>query len=139
MKTDFLKSLLSTSGISGYETPATKIIENAWKPLTDELSQSALGSLHGLKRGAGDDPRPALMVAVHQDAIGLMVRQIEGEFLHIANIGGIDIRVLAGQAVTVHAERGDLPGIIVQPPAHLLPEGASKGAVALKHLLVMWG
>ena len=136
MKTDFLKSLLSTSGLSGYESPATKIIEEAWKPLTDELSQSALGSLHGLKRGAGEEPRPSLMIAAHQDAIGLIVSQISGEFLHIANIGGIDIRVLAGQAVTVHAERGDLPGIIVQPPAHLLPEGAAKGAVPLKHLLV---
>ena len=136
MKTDFLKSLLSTSGISGYESPATRLIEDAWKPLTDEISQSALGSLHGLKRGSGDSPRPSLMIAVHQDAIGLIVSQITGEFLHIAPIGGIDIRVLAGQAVTVHTERGDLPGIIVQPPAHLLPDGAAKGAVPLKHLLV---
>ena len=136
MKTDFLKSLLSTSGLSGFETPAAQLIEDAWKPLTDELSQSALGSVHGLKRGSGKDPRPSVMVATHMDAIGLIVSQINGEFLHIANIGGIDIRVLAGQAVNVHAETGSLPGIIVQPPAHLLPEGAADGAVALKHLLV---
>ena len=136
MKTDFLKSLLSTSGLSGFEAPATQIIEETWKPLTDELSTSALGSLHGIKHGDGKEPRPSLMIATHQDAIGLIVRQISGEFLHITNLGGIDIRVLPGQAVNVHAETGALPGIIVQPPAHLLPKGVSTGAVALKHLLV---
>jgi endoglucanase len=136
MKTDFLKSLLSVAGLSGYESPATKLIEEAWKPLTDELGQSMLGSLHGLKRGSGNAPRPSLMIAAHQDAIGLIVSKVDGEFLHIANLGGIDIRVLPGQAVTVHAERGDLPGIIVQPPAHLLPEDAANGAVPLRHLLV---
>ena len=135
MSTEFLKSLISTSGLSGFETPVTRLIVSAWRPLTDELSLSALGSLHGLKRGDGQGPRPALMIATHMDAIGLIVTKISGEFLHITNIGGIDIRVLPGQAVTVHG-KSDLPGIIVQPPAHLLPEGAAEGAVGLIHLLV---
>ncbi len=134
MKTDFLKTLLSASGLSGFEAPVTELIQKKWGPITDELSLSALGSLHGIKRGSGKSH--SLMIAVHQDAIGLIVRQIDGEFLHITNLGGIDIRVLPGQAVNVHADTGVLPGIICQPPAHLLPEGAAKGAVALKHLLV---
>ena len=112
-----------------------RLIEKEWQPLTDELSLSRLGSLHGLKRGSAPKPRPSVMVAAHMDAIGLIVTNINGEFLHIAEIGGVDIRVLPGQAVTVHGT-SELPGIIVQPPAHLLPKGASKGAVALKHLLV---
>ncbi len=132
--TELLKELISVSGLSGFETPAAALIEEKWRPLTDELSLSALGSLHGLKRGSGEGK--SVMIATHMDAIGLIVSSIDGEFLHISNLGGIDIRVLPGQAVTVHAERGDLPGIIVQPPAHLLPEGAAKGAIALKHLLV---
>ncbi len=136
MKTDFLKSLLSYSGLSGFEAPVAQLIEEKWMPLTDEVSQSALGSLHGLKRGSGQEPRRSVMIATHMDAIGLIVSKISGEFLHVANLGGVDIRVLPGQAVTVHAENGDLPGIIVQPPAHLLPEGEAKGAVALKHLLI---
>ncbi len=139
MKTDFLKSLLSVSGLSGYEAPATDLIENAWKPLTDELSRSALGSLHGLKRGLGKESRPSVMIAAHQDAIGLMVSRIEGEFLHITNIGGIDIRVLPGQAVTIHTKYGALPGVIASPPAHLLPADATEGAVALRNLLVDTG
>ncbi|MBT3320918.1 MAG: M20/M25/M40 family metallo-hydrolase [Anaerolineae bacterium] len=134
MKTDFLKSLLSASGLSGFEAPVTKIIQEKWEPLTDVLSLSPLGSLHGIKRGSGKSH--SLMIATHMDSIGLIVDQIDGEFLRIVNIGGIDIRVLPGQAVNVHAGAGVLPGIICQPPAHLLPEGAGKGAVALKDLLV---
>jgi len=132
-RTDFLKALISTSGLSGFESPVTGLIEDAWKPLTDELNISALGSLHGLKRGSGKSH--SLMIATHMDAIGLMVSNISGEFLHITNLGGIDTRVLPGQAVIVHGT-SHIPGVIVQPPAHLLPEGAAKGAVALKHLLV---
>lgn len=132
--TDFLKSIISTSGLSGFEAPVARLIKERWSPLTDELSQSALGSIHALKRGTGKDH--SVMIATHMDAIGLIVSKVDGEFLRISGIGGIDIRVLPGQAVTVHTKSGDLPGIIVQPPAHLLPKGASKGAVALQHLLV---
>mgnify|MGYP002640068309 CR=1 FL=1 len=134
---DLVKDLISISGLSGFETPATRLIEEKWRPLTDELSVSTLGSLHGLKRGSGQGK--SVIIATHMDAIGLIVKKVDGEFLRVANLGGIDIRVLPGQAVTVHTERGELPGVIVQPPAHLLPEGDAKGAIALKHLLVDLG
>lgn len=139
MKTDFLKSLLNAPGLSGFEAPVTALIENAWEPLTDEREISALGSLHGLKRGKGEGPRPSLMIATHMDAIGLIVREVEGEFLYLSALGGIDIRVLPGQAVMVHAKDGDLPGVIAMPPARLLPEDAGDGAVPLKYLLVDLG
>ncbi len=135
--TEFLKELISTPGLSGFESSVAKIIKERWMPLTDEINQSTLGSLHGLKRGTGK--KRSIMIATHMDAIGLIVSKVKGEFLHVANLGGVDIRVLPGQAVTVHAENGDLPGVIVQPPAHLLPEGEVKEAIALKHLLIDLG
>ena len=112
-----------------------RLIEEIWHPLVDEISLSNLGSLHGLKHGSAKEPRHSVMIATHMDAIGLMVSSISGEFLHITNIGGIDIRVLPGQEVLVHGT-SDMPGIVIQPPAHLLPDDAGDGAVALKHLLV---
>jgi endoglucanase len=72
------------------------------------------------------------------DAIGLMVTSIVDGFLRVTEIGGLDARVLPGQLVTVHG-RQNLPGVIVQPPAHLLPQEAGDGAVALKYLLVDTG
>lgn len=134
----FLKELISTSGLSGYEDPVRRLIEEAWHPLVDEIGTSRVGSLHALKRGTGGEPRPSLLLAAHMDAIGLMVTGIDGEFLRITEIGGLDPRVLPGQIVTVHG-REDLPGLIVQPPAHLLPPDNRNGPVQLNNLLVDTG
>jgi len=132
----FLKSLLSVSGLSGYEEPVARLIEEEWRPLVDELSTSRVGSVHGLKKGAGRDPRPSVMLAAHMDAIGLMVTQIQDGFLRITAIGDVDPRILPGQVVVVHAEKGDLPGVIVMPPARLLPPGVGDGVVDIPHLFV---
>jgi endoglucanase len=134
----FLKSLISAPGLSGHETPVRNLIEAAWEPLTDELSASPLGSLHGLKRGRGAEPRPGILLAAHMDAIGLMVSGVVQGFLRFTEVGGLDVRVLPGQLVTVHG-REDLPGVIVQPPARLLPADAQNGPVPLKYLLVDTG
>jgi putative aminopeptidase FrvX len=139
----FLKSLLSVSGLSAYETPVANLIEARWKPLVDETSLSRLGSLHGLKHGSGKPPRSSVMIATHMDAIGLMVTKITDGFLHITEIGGIDPRVLPGTPVIVHATGGggsmDLPGVVVMPPENLLPEGIDGKAIPLKYLLVDTG
>jgi tetrahedral aminopeptidase len=131
----FLKELISAPGISGYETGVRPIIEKAWEPITDQLNLSRLGSLHGLQKGVGGEPRPSIMVATHMDAIGLMVNAIVHGFLRVVAIGGIDVRVLPGQMVTVHG-RQDLPGMIVTTPARFLPAQAQGGVTPLEYLLV---
>ncbi len=137
----FLKSLLSISGLSGFERPAAKIIEEKWRPLVDEISISRVGSLHGLKKGSGKEPRPSIMIATHMDAIGMRVVQIRDGFLHITNVGGVDIRVLPGMEVIVHASGSgeELPAVIAMPSARFLPESEGDGVVAIKHLLVDTG
>ena len=143
----FLKSLITVSGLSGYEGPVAQIIEEKWKPLVDKVSTSRLGSLHALKYGKGDashppagnDKRsqkhPTIMIATHMDAIGLMVTEIVDGFLHVTEIGGIDARILPGTPVTVHGKQ-NLPGAVVMPPLKTLPEGVREEAIPLRHLLV---
>ena len=137
----FLKSLVSVSGLSGFETPAARIIEEKWRLLVDEVSISRVGSLHGLKKGSGTTPRPSVMIAAHMDAIGMSVSKITDGFLHITNIGGIDVRVLPGAAVNVHASGSgeELPAVIAMPPANLLPESVGDGVVGINYLLVDMG
>ena len=136
----YLKSLLSVPGLSGYETPVARLIEAEWRPLVDELSLSRLGSVHGFKQGSGTDPRPSVMLAAHMDAIGLMVTGIEDGFLRIAAVGGVDPRILPGQAVVVHATGGDdqiaLPGVVLMPHTRLLPQGKGDGVVEMEYLFV---
>jgi len=130
-----LETLCTAPGLSGHESPVREILEENWRPITDDLSVSRLGSLHGLKRGSAAEPRPSILIATHMDAIGLMVTGIVNGLLRVTEIGGLDARVLPGQLVTVHG-RQELPGIIVQPPAHLLPADAKSGPVPIKYLLV---
>ncbi len=139
--TPFLKSLLSTAGISSYETPATQLITGKWRPLVDETRLSRLGSLEALKKGAGPEPRPSIMIATHMDAIGMMVTSIADGFLHFTQVGGIDPRILPGTPVIVHASASseELPGIVVMPPARALPVSVSDGVVGLEHLLIDLG
>lgn len=134
----FLKSLTSASGLSGYEAPVRDLIEEAWRPLTDEVDVSRLGSLHGLRRGTAPEPRASLLLGAHMDAIGLMVTGVVDGFLRMTQVGGLDPRVLPGQSVTIHG-REDMHGVIVQPPSHLLPPGNQQGPVAIKNLLVDTG
>jgi tetrahedral aminopeptidase len=133
-----LKKLISTSGLSGHEMPVRDLIHEAWQPLTDELSLSRIGSLHGLKRGTAPEPRSSILIAAHMDAIGLMVTSVQEELLRITSVGGIDVRVLPGQIVTVHG-REDLPGVIAHPPARMLPDDLQKKAIPLEHLFVDTG
>jgi len=111
------------------------MIEAEWRPLTDQISISRLGSLQAIKRGGSPAPRRSVLLAAHMDAIGMMVTGIADGFLRLTEIGGIDSRVLPGQLVTVHG-RQDLPGIIVQPPSHQLPSEFTSSPVPLNHLLI---
>lgn len=133
-----LKELTALPGLSGYEQAVCQYLTRLWQPLTDEIKVSPLGSLHALRRGCGSDPRPAVLLAAHMDVIGLMVSKIDGEFLHVTRVGGIDARVLAGQLVTVHGKR-DLPGILALTPASLLPPGRNHKNLQLEDILVDTG
>lgn len=134
----FLKSLLSVPGLSGYETPAMRLIDEAWQPLVSETRLSRLGSLEALKKGSAPEPRPAILIATHMDAIGMMVTSIKDGFLFMTMVGGVDARVLPGTPVTVHASitGEDLPGVVAQPPARLLPASMGDNPVPLDHLMV---
>jgi tetrahedral aminopeptidase len=137
----FLKSLISVSGLSGYESPVAKLIAEKWSLLVDETSISRVGSLHGFKKGNGESSRPSVMIATHMDAIGMRVSKIVDGFLHITNIGGIDVRVLPGAVVTVHATKSgeELPAVVVMPPAQFLPGSVGDGFATINNLLVDTG
>jgi len=121
---EFLHSLLFAPGLSGFERPVSDLIAEAWRPLTDEITSSPIGSLHALRKAASAEPRPSLMIAAHMDGIGLLVKDIKDGFLTITQIGGVDPRVLPGQLVTVHGVR-EIAGIVQMIPDRFLPTSAA--------------
>lgn len=134
----FLKQMLSLPGLSGNEAPIREVIADAWRPFVDEFSTSPLGSLHGLRRGQAAEPRPRILLAAHMDAIGLMVTGIADGFLRFTEIGGIDPRILPGQAVIVHGQK-DLPAIVVQPADRLVKPEHGGSPLPMSDLLIDTG
>jgi len=136
---DFLKKMISLPGLSGYEDPVRELIAETWRPLVDELTVSKLGSLHGLRKGSGPEPRPRILLAAHMDAIGLMVTRVTPEgFIHFTEVGGVDPRILVSTPVIVYGRR-ELPGIVAQPLARVLPPSLKGSPVGLEHLIVDTG
>lgn len=133
-----LQTLTETPGPSGYEQPVARVIEEAWRPHVDSFIRDRVGNLIALKQGQGREPRPRLLLAAHMDEIALMVSQIESHngygFLRLTNVGGVDVRHLYGQLVTVHGRR-DLPGMLGSLPASMLPEDKRDKAFGFEELV----
>jgi endoglucanase len=73
------------------------------------------------------------------DQIGLMVTEIKAGLLRVTGVGGVDQRTLPGLTVTVHTQTGDLPGVVVLPPGHTLPEDLAGKGIPVKYLWVDTG
>ncbi|MCJ7623161.1 MAG: M20/M25/M40 family metallo-hydrolase, partial [Anaerolineaceae bacterium] len=132
---EFLKEMISASGVSGHESSVREIITKKWAPLVDTLQVSRLGSLEGLKCGSGEGKRRSILLAGHMDAIGLMATGVEAGFIRMTSIGGVDPRVLPGQQVVVKG-REVLKGVIIQPPDRMIADHKSGAPVGIEDLYV---
>jgi tetrahedral aminopeptidase len=125
-----LRRLAGADGPSGQETRAQKVAQELCGPYVTEVRLDALGNMIAHRPGsASDQSRSSIMLAAHLDEIGLMVTKVEGSFLHLARIGGIDPRTLLCQEVTVYpsgegSERypDGLSGYIGARPPHVLSQ-----------------
>ena len=132
-----LKQLTESPGPSGDERGIAATVADLWRPLVDEIITDRVGSLLGLKRGAGDQPRPSILLAAHQDELGLMVSRVVDHhgsgFLRVSGLGGVDRRQLVGQLVVVHG-REPLTGVLGGLPDSMLPEKERGQAYTYEHL-----
>lgn len=133
--TELLRQLSEAAGVSGYEDAVRALVRDALAPLADELSTDALGNLIALQRGEGEGPRPSIMLAAHMDEIGLMVSGYAGSFLRFHTVGGVDLRTLPGQEVTVHGTQ-PLAGIVASRPPHVLSADERSKPVPLDKLFI---
>ncbi len=129
----FLQRLSEAPGISGYEHTIRDVVIEEFKRYSDDVQVHKMGSVIGLRRGQGAEPRCRVMLAGHMDEIGLMVSKIDDGFLRVAEVGGIDPRILPGLEVMVHG-RKDLPGIVGTRPPHVL-SAEDRGKVTPLHEL----
>lgn len=134
-----LQTLTTTPGPSGLEQDIAAVVAEMWRPYADTVETDRLGNLIALKDGAGERPRPRVLLAAHMDEIALMVTEVAEAFgngyLRITNIGGPDRRQMLGQRVTVHG-RQNVRGVIGALPSRLLAAERRNNAHAYEDLIV---
>ena len=117
LKNDILR-LCSVMSVSGFEYRAASEIEEIYRKDFDEIGSDRVGNITLLKRSRRHNA-PAILVDTHLDEVGMMVSDvIEGGFLRIVNIGGIDAAIMQAADVTVYGKE-ILRGVIASIPPHL--------------------
>ncbi len=135
---DDIKSLCALFSLSGFEYRGADEIRALWGNDFDELRTDAVGN-HVLLKRSGKENAPKILIDAHFDEVGMIVTEVlEGGFLRMTNIGGIDRAILQAADVCVYAKDEVLNGVIISAPPHL--RSASDGKLpALDKLLVDMG
>ena len=136
MDMSLLKRLTEAPGVSGLEGPVREIVRDALSGLSKDFSTDPMGNL--ITRIPG--PGPRLLLDAHMDEVGFLVRHIDKDgFLRLISIGGVDPRVVYGQAVTVHGIE-PMRGVVGSVPPHILGgDDEKKQVVPLEELFVDLG
>jgi putative aminopeptidase FrvX len=127
-----LRSLLTATGPSGYETAPARAFAEAASSFA-EVTTDVMGSVWARVAGTGDGPSVAIVG--HSDEIGLIVTHIDDKgFLRFVGVGGWDPQILVGQRVEVATKDGVIPGVIGKKPIHVLSPDDRKKVAELKEL-----
>ena len=127
-----LRSLLTATGPSGYETAPASVWRDAASAF-GEVSADVMGSSWARVKGTAGGP--TLAIVGHIDEIGLIVTHIDDDgFLRFTGVGGWDPQILVGQRVELTTQDGVVPGVIGKKPIHLLKDEERKKVAELKEL-----
>jgi putative aminopeptidase FrvX len=129
---DVLRSLLTATGPSGYETAPARAFAEACAPFAD-VQTDVMGTVTARVKGTGEGPTVAIVG--HIDEIGLIVTHVDDKGnLSFIGVGGWDPVILVGQRVEITTKDGVIPGVVGKKPIHLLKEDERKRAAEIKDL-----
>jgi putative aminopeptidase FrvX len=127
-----LRSLLTATGPSGYETAPAAMFREAAGAFA-EVTTDVMGSVWARVKGTGGGPTMAIVG--HIDEIGLIVTHIDDDgYLRFAGVGGWDTQILVGQRIQLTTREGIVPGVIGKKPIHLLKDEERKKVAEVKEL-----
>src|SRR6201989_821031 len=127
-----LRSLLTATGPSGYETAPAAVFREAAGAFA-EVTTDVMGSTWARVKGTGDGPTLAIVGPI--DEIGLIVTHIDDDgFLRFTGVGGWDTQILVGQRLVLSTRDGVVPGVIGKKPIHLLKDEERKKVAEIKDL-----
>lgn len=127
-----LSNLMSIGGFERFER------EKLLSMIGEEFDESYLDKVGNqiFVKKCGRDDAPKIMLDAHMDEIGMYVTEIlDGGFLRVINIGGIDTGILQASDVIIYGKDERLFGVIASTPPHLA-SGANKELPKIDELLI---
>lgn len=130
--------LASLMTVSGFESRAHAALRAKLGGIFDEITTDAVGSVICTKR-CGRAGAPTILVDAHIDEIGMMVTEIlDGGFLRVLNLGGIDTRIMPAAEVCIYGTE-TIYGVVASTPPHLQKPDAAKKLTPITELLIDTG
>ena len=134
-----IKNLTEIQSCSGNESRIREYIKKTVEGYCDDIETDVLGNLFCFVNGKGsNEDKLKVMLDSHMDEIGFMIRFIDKKgFIRFSQVGGQNIRILAGQVVTIHSSSGEeIIGVIGEKPIHLLEQEERKKPIKMKELFI---
>ncbi len=114
---DFLKALLTTDSVSGFEPKAQKLFLDYVKPFADKIETDAYGNARAILNPGGST---TVMLDGHIDELGMIVNYIDDKgFITVQRIGGIDAAQMPARRVNIHTAKGVIRGVVGAMAVHL--------------------
>lgn len=127
-----LSSLMSIGGFERFERE--KLLSLVGDSFDDAYVDKVGNQIFVKKCGKENAPR--ILLDAHMDEIGMYVTEIlDGGFLRVINIGGIDTAILQASDVIIYAGQERLFGVIASTPPHLAT-GDGKTLPKIDELLI---
>ena len=115
---DFIFSLCAVPSISGFECRSTDRLCELIGDKLEFVNTDGVGN-HLFRKTCGKENAKKILIDVHFDEIGLIVTDVlDGGFLRVCSMGGIDPSIMQASDVIIYAEE-TLRGVVVSVPPHL--------------------
>jgi len=131
---EFLRQLMGTPSMSGFETPGQKLWCDYARQIADEVTTDSYGNAVAVLNPKGS---PRILLDGHIDEIGLMVKYIdENGFIYFQRVGGVDAALMGSKRVNIHGRKGIVRGVIGATPVHLQERGKEPKVPKMHELFI---
>jgi len=132
----FIEELSNAPGVPGFEDEVNCVLRRYGEGL-GEWSEDAMRNLY-IRRKDFEEGKPVLMLDVHSDEVGFMVRAIRPNgTLDFITLGGWVTSNIPAHRVLVRNDRGEwIPGIISSKPPHYLSDAEQKKIPEISDMVI---
>ena len=110
--------LAGIDGVSGDESRIAAFCKELLEKYTEDV---CIKNGNVIAHFGKKEEKPHIMLDAHLDRVGMVVTDFKDGFVKASPVGGLDMRIMPAQRVTVHGKE-DIKGIVCTLPPHLSKE-----------------